>query len=112
MCFNRWKVTKMFRYICIFLISLLIVGCKNCDKQISDVDNLGHRLGGDYCGWQPENSLYSYEKLIKYMKDNPKIKNFKYIEFDVQETYDGKLNRDDPKSPEFVVFHDWSQSKG
>ena len=56
-----------------------------------NADNLGHRLGGDVYG--AENTLYSYKKAIKYLHDK---KNFKNVEFDVQETKDSEL----------ILFHD------
>ena len=58
--------------------------------------NLGHRAGagkGEYFSQLPENSLIALQsslQLIQYDKD------FLYLEFDIQETKDGKI----------VVFHD------
>ena len=62
-------------------------------------ENIGHRLGGDYLNFVPENSLIALETSINgWQGATPIIKrpDFAYAELDVYETYDGEL----------VVFHD------
>jgi glycerophosphoryl diester phosphodiesterase len=56
-----------------------------------EAKNLGHRLGGDV--YSHENTLTCYKKALKYLQYK---KDFKYVEFDIQETKDNKI----------VVFHD------
>ncbi|BBM88057.1 glycerophosphodiester phosphodiesterase family protein [Candidatus Uabimicrobium amorphum] len=56
-------------------------------------ENWGHRAGVDHYTNLPENSLYILEKSLNTIQDN---ENFVYLEFDIQETFDGKI----------VVFHD------
>jgi len=66
--------------------------------------NIGHRLGGDYFPSLPENSLLVLETSLKGHEDESPIvlhRDFKYAEFDIQETYDGEL----------VVFHDKTFSR-
>jgi len=61
--------------------------------------NLGHRLGGDYFDFLPENSLIVFKAAIEGWEGASPImdlKGYAYSEFDVQETYDNQL----------VVFHD------
>ena len=56
-----------------------------------EAENLGHRLGGDIYSY--ENTLICYKKALKNLQSK---KNFKNVEFDIQETKDNKI----------VVFHD------
>jgi len=56
-----------------------------------DAKNFGHRLGGDVYSF--ENTLDCYTKALKNLQHK---KNFKYVEFDIRETKDGKI----------VLFHD------
>ena len=61
--------------------------------------NLGHRAGGDYFDFLPENSLASLMASLHGVGDDDPIqtrREFVYLEFDVRETYDNEI----------VVFHD------
>lgn len=58
--------------------------------------NLGHRAGGgkgEYFDYLPENSLVALEASLSTIQDRS---DFLYLEFDIQETRDGRI----------VIFHD------
>lgn len=61
--------------------------------------NYGHRGGSDIIKNYPENTLAVLERSLLEIEDKKPLqlhRNFKYLEFDVRETYDNEL----------VVFHD------
>ena len=78
--------------------SLILFGLISAAQAPSPF-NLGHRGGGDYFDFLPENSLATLVASLHGVGDNDPIqtrKEFIYLEFDVRETYDNEI----------VVFHD------
>lgn len=95
------RKNRNFNNIVLFLIILFTIPA--CITK-----NMGHRLGGDI--FQPENSLASYKKIYSQYKDSGRFEfsawriiyyTFKYVEFDLQETYD----------KQYVVFHDCTKNR-